>query len=113
MKILLLEDNMDIKKLIIQVLQNSGHTITWFESPVDLQGALEFDLVIIDNQMPGMTGIEFLRALRAKGNSIPVIMQTSDTDYDLVQEVRGPLKSKFISKSHLIDLEDEIEKLAS
>jgi DNA-binding NtrC family response regulator len=42
----------------------------------DLLGREEFDLVLLDNKMPGMSGIEFLTTLRQRNLGVPVILMT-------------------------------------
>ena len=46
----------------------------------------QFDLVITDWDMPGLTGLEVLKAIRAKGSKVPVIMVTATAEKEMVVE---------------------------
>lgn len=77
MKILVVEDDPKISAFISKGLKESGY-IT--ETAMDGIEALEhldtgsFDLIVLDIMMPRMNGIDFLREIRAKGMSTPVII---------------------------------------
>ena len=82
MNILVAEDDRDIADLIAHYLQRSGWTPHIFTSGDEaLAGARKqaFDLVILDVMLPGMSGLEVCRALRAHPatNAIPIIMVTA------------------------------------
>jgi two-component system, cell cycle response regulator DivK len=80
--ILIVEDNEKNMKLVRDVLQAKGYqtmeAVTG-EEGVRLGLELKPDLVLMDIQLPGITGIEALRQLRANGDtaSIPVIAVTA------------------------------------
>src|SRR5262249_20610347 len=42
----------------------------------------EFDVVLLDNKMPGMSGIDFLEARQQRGLQVPVILMTGHTTTD-------------------------------
>src|SRR5579863_2433488 len=44
----------------------------------DLLSRTEYDVVLLDNKLPGMTGIEFLAALEQNKIRVPVILMTGD-----------------------------------
>ena len=82
MNILVAEDDRDIADLIAHYLQRSGWTPHMFTSGDEaLAGARKhgFDLVILDVMLPGMSGLEVCRALRADAatDAIPIIMVTA------------------------------------
>lgn len=78
-KILVAEDDVQCAELIGMFLERAQHV---FESVCDGQEALDrlklysYDLVILDWNLPGLTGVEVLRAYRARGGSVPVLMLT-------------------------------------
>ncbi len=83
-KILVVEDDLNIKQLVIFKLKNSGFTVATAGNGVE---ALEFlksnsvDLIITDVMMPLMTGKELIIALKQNPatKAIPTIMLTSRT----------------------------------
>ena len=86
--ILVAEDQVDIRDLIVLNLQQAGYEVT----PVaDGRAALAkeqqraSDLLILDLMMPGLDGLEVCKALRARGRSTPILMLTAkSTELDRV-----------------------------
>jgi two-component system chemotaxis response regulator CheY len=40
----------------------------------------QFDAVVVDWQMPGMTGLDFTRSIRLAGSNVPILMVTAQSD---------------------------------
>jgi DNA-binding response OmpR family regulator len=81
--ILIVEDEINLARLIELELQLEGYTVTVaHDGLTGLTQARESppDLLILDWMMPGMTGIEICRRLRATGNKAPVILLTAKDD---------------------------------
>lgn len=79
-KILIVEDEPRIAAFVCRGLEFAGYETTIVEDGAEgLEAALsgEVDLVLLDVGLPTMDGFEVLRALRAAGSSIPVIMLTA------------------------------------
>jgi len=70
MRVLVAEDNEDLRLLVELMLQSAGHTCALVGSGreawelLNRQGE-KFDLIVSDNSMPEMTGVELLRRVRA------------------------------------------------
>jgi CheY-like chemotaxis protein len=84
---LVVDDNPDITGLLAAVLRHSGYTVSCAHSAQDaLDAALarHFDLVVSDIGMPGMTGHDLARVLRAmpEYRSIPMVAVTGFDMYD-------------------------------
>jgi DNA-binding response OmpR family regulator len=82
MKVLVVEDDVDIQDLVISLLSRVGYdVIVRGTGEAGLTAALtqQPDLVILDWMMPGMSGVEVCRALRAdaRATNITVLMLTS------------------------------------
>ncbi|MGH9395793.1 MAG: ATP-binding protein [Terriglobia bacterium] len=84
LNILLAEDNPVNQRLSIRLLEKRGHTVSIAQTGQEalaLLGRADFDLVLMDVQMPGMDGFEATAAIREKesktGRHIPVIAMTA------------------------------------
>ncbi|HEY6617183.1 MAG TPA: response regulator, partial [Vicinamibacterales bacterium] len=82
MNILVAEDDRDIADLIAHYVERSGwtpHTVGSGDDALARARKQPFDLVILDVMLPGMSGLEVCRALRADSvtNAIPIIMVTA------------------------------------
>ncbi|MDA3927091.1 MAG: response regulator transcription factor [Kiritimatiellae bacterium] len=89
-KILVVEDEADIRELMRYNLEREGYQVSECESAEDARVALETqspDLILLDLMLPGTDGFAFCRKLRAwdKTARIPVIMVTArNEDADIV-----------------------------
>jgi DNA-binding response OmpR family regulator len=87
-RILVAEDQTDIRNLLALNLRGAGYAVT--EAPDGLQAlALQTeapnDLLILDLMMPGMDGLDLCKTLRARGTSTPILMLTAkSTELDRV-----------------------------
>lgn len=102
MKILSIDDNKNSLLIIESYTQPLSLDIDSFD---DSQKALlscenkEYDLVLLDYMMPGMNGLEFLRAFRKNNSDVPVIMLTAvDDDVDLQIEALQQGANDFLTK---------------
>lgn len=82
MKVLIVEDDVDIQDFVVDLLGRAGYdVIAASDGKAGLAAALTQlpDLVILDWMMPELTGVEVCRAMRAdiRGNTIPILLLTS------------------------------------
>ncbi len=78
-KILLIDDDADLAHYLQLELEGQGHSVRCLERAdrgPEVLAQEAFELVLLDNKMPGMSGIEFLAALQQRGLGIPVILMT-------------------------------------
>ncbi|WP_235905873.1 response regulator transcription factor [Pseudooceanicola pacificus] len=82
---LLVEDNDDLAETIIDRLRSEGHSIDR-ESNGDQANSLlrhaQFDIVLLDINLPGRSGYEVLRSMRARDDQTPVIILTARSQID-------------------------------
>ena len=78
-RILVVEDDPDILQLNTAALIQSGYLVETAANGGTAWDLLQldgFDLLVTDNEMPGITGVELLKKLRAARMVLPVIMAT-------------------------------------
>ncbi len=83
--ILLIDDDADLSRFLLLSLEQQGHRVACLERAErgpEILGQQAFDLVLLDNKMPGMSGIEFLAALQRRGLGVPVILMTGHATTD-------------------------------
>ncbi len=83
--ILVVDDEVSLGKLLGEVLDANGYRATVYANPRAALEAFrtfpdEFDAVITDQTMPGMTGVELVRELLALRPHLPVIMASGYSD---------------------------------
>ena len=84
-KILIAEDDRELRQLFQHVLLKNGYTVKGVSDGQEALDALEkdyYDLIISDIMMPNMDGYELVRSLRDAGDSIPVLMVTAKDAFD-------------------------------
>lgn len=80
MRILLVEDEEKVSRFIVRGLKAEGHAI---DAASDGTEGMEFfrgcdyDLVILDLNLPGISGTDVLRSIRAKNTHVPVLILTA------------------------------------
>lgn len=85
MKVLVIEDDPTDSKLMVAVLQMSGHLVHASMSAEDALGAVvteKPDVIMLDLRLPGMDGLAFIRQLKANGGTshIPIVAVTAYPD---------------------------------
>jgi two-component system chemotaxis response regulator CheY len=92
MRVLVVDDSSTMRRIIINTLAKLGHQ-ECVEASNGLEGLeraadTRLDLVITDWNMPGMSGLEFIRTLRARGDAprVPVLMVTTNAAQDEIVE---------------------------
>jgi CheY-like chemotaxis protein len=79
-RILVVDDNSDTRQLSADVLAGSGYDVEAVKDGAAGWEALQadhYDLVITDNKMPRMTGLEMIEKLRSARSPVPVVMATT------------------------------------
>ena len=85
LKILIAEDDSELRQLFSHVLQKNGYEVQVVSNGKEAMHALEkeyFDLIISDIMMPVMDGFMLVQKLREKGNQTPVMMITARDAFD-------------------------------
>ncbi len=101
MKILWIDDEIDLLKPFIYLLQQEGYdvkTATSGEDGVKLVSQEVFDLVFLDEIMPGVDGLEVLRKIKNENSQQLVVMVTKSEEEDLMKKAYGGWVDDYITK---------------
>ena len=86
--ILVVDDDEDIRESLHRLLTGDGYRVTTAESGEEglatLRDTPGIQLVISDHNMPGMSGIEFLKLVRSRHPAVMRVMLTADPDPETV-----------------------------
>ena len=102
-KILIIEDEEPIRRVLVRILKEEDHSFEIYEAPdgkkgLDLLKNESFDLVLCDIKMPKVDGIELLQRTRKNNSSIPFIMLTGHGNIETAVESMKLGAYDFISK---------------
>lgn len=85
LKILIAEDDRELRQLFSHVLMKNGYTVKGVSNGKEALDAMDndyYDLIISDIMMPVMDGYELVRELRDNSNTTPVMMITAKDAFD-------------------------------
>jgi DNA-binding response OmpR family regulator len=87
-RILVAEDQADIRDLIVLNLQQAGYEVAAVadgQAALDSEAGTTSDLLVLDLMMPRLDGLDVCKALRARGRATPILMLTAkSTELDRV-----------------------------
>lgn len=115
MKVLLLEDDMILSEIITEYLETLDYEVCVTYNGVEAEGlvyAQKFDLLLLDVNVPGLNGFEFLKSLRGTGDKTPALFITSLHDSSDVLEGFDAGCDDYLKKPFdLVELEARIENI--
>ena len=80
MRILLVEDEPNLGAAVQEHVRQAGHAVDWFQrlEPADMAiRTVAYDALLLDLHLPDGKGLDFLRALRARQDALPVVILTA------------------------------------
>ncbi len=115
MKVLVADDSGVMRKIIIRSLNAVG--VTDVVEAADGQDgwtkfqAEPFDFVLTDWNMPEMTGLEFLKAIRGSGSTVPVIMVTTEGEKaKVIEAIQAGVTDYLCKPFEAEELRDKLDK---
>ena len=99
--ILWADDEIDLLKPHILFLKSKGYDVTTVNNgrdALDLVADRDFDLVILDENMPGLTGLETLTLIKQTAPLVPVIMITKSEEENIMNQAIGSKISDYLIK---------------
>ncbi|CAM4057540.1 response regulator [Flavobacterium antarcticum] len=100
-KILWVDDEIDLLKPHILFLEKKNYNVTTCNNgrdAVDIFDEGDFDIVFLDENMPGMSGLETLQEMKEKKSSTPVIMITKSEEEYIMEEAIGSKIADYLIK---------------
>src|SRR6201982_3810743 len=93
------DDEIDLLKPHILFLKEKGydvHTATSGDEAVEQVEKNNYSVVLLDENMPGLSGLETLNRLKAKHSDLPVIMITKSEEEHLMEDAIGSKISDYL-----------------
>lgn len=101
MRILIVDDDLAFRKSTKKLLENTGWSVETAASPedaLDLLRRTDFDIILSDLVMPGMSGVDLLKRLRREDPEIPLIMITGHGSIDSAVEAMKAGAADYLTK---------------
>ena len=115
-RVLLVDDQRDILKLLHSTLDTLAHELEIIEAPSGEEALLEtsrskIDLLVADYRLPGITGVELMHKIRAQSPDVRVILVTGMTDRKARDEIlNAGAVAVFDKPISLTDFLDAVER---
>ena len=100
-KILWVDDEIDLLKPHILFLEKKNYNVSTCKSGTEALDILDeenFDIVFLDENMPGLTGLETLHEIKEKKDSLPVVMITKSEEEYIMEEAIGNKIADYLIK---------------
>lgn len=88
-KVLLIEDDFFVNDIYTRNFKKRGYQVTSAlsgEAGITATQTEKYDLVLLDIMMPGKTGLEVLKELKASSPSLPIVLFTNLAQTAIIQE---------------------------
>ena len=111
-RLLVVDDEEDLRVMLFEALADLGWQASGAENgerALKILAVEQYDVVLLDFRMPGLTGAEVYQRLRASGNDIPVILMTAARHIEDIAQSLGV--ARFVGKP--FDLDELIEAVQS
>lgn len=114
-KIILAEDDDDMRRFLVKALEKAGHHVTAFGEGASAFEEIKqttFDLLLTDIVMPEMDGIELARRAADLDPHLKIMFITGFAAVALHPDSKAPKDAKVLSKPfHLRDLVNEVDRM--
>ena len=114
-KIILAEDDGDMRRFLVKALQNAGYEVISFDNGLSAYQRLReepFELLLTDIVMPEMDGIELARRASELDPDIKIMFITGFAAVALNSDSTAPKNAKVLSQPvHLRELVSEVQKM--
>jgi len=117
-RVLLVDDHPGVRRMVAALLREAG--CEHIEEAADGQGALArlekatYDLLLIDQDLSGMTGIDLLKVIRgsARTQSLPVLLVAAEAGREqMIEAAKAGLNGYILKPFGVEDLKGRIERI--
>lgn len=110
-RVLVVDDERIVARVLARVLESAGHEVQSCFDGTEALGLLErsqFDVILSDISMPGLDGIELLRAVRSRDLDLPVVLITgapsmhsaiNAVEYGALRYLQKPVESAVLCQT--------------
>lgn len=117
-QILWVDDEIDLLKPHIMFLEDRGYAVDTINNgteALDMVDDKRYDLIFLDENMPGMDGLETLKRVKSIDNSIPVVMITKSEEESIMEDAIGSQIADYLikpvnPKQILLSIKKNLEK---
>ena len=100
-KLLWVDDEIELLKAHLIFLEKKGYDVTTVSNgtdAIDLCREQSFDLVLLDEQMPGLSGLETLQRIKQIAPATPVVMVTKSEEENIMEQAIGQKIADYLIK---------------
>jgi len=100
-QILWADDEIDLLKPHIMFLENKGYEVTTTTNgrdAIDLVKSKQYDIIFLDENMPGLSGLETLMQIKNIRSTVPVVMITKNEAEEIMEEAIGGKIADYLIK---------------
>jgi CheY-like chemotaxis protein len=114
MRVMVVDDALTVRMLAEMLLKQAGYDVVTAadgRSALTLAAATVIDVVVLDVEMPGMSGLDTCRQLRAQGLRTPVILLTTSNErgeLSTLEPFTSTLKKPFVPEALLASIADAL-----
>lgn len=112
-KLLVADDEKNLRELYRMELEAEGYEVETAANATEVLGKLEtsdYDVIVLDIQMPGMSGIDLLQKIMARDKRQPVILNTAYPSYR-DNFMTWPAEAYVVKSSNTTELKQAIKKV--
>ena len=103
----IVDDDRSVRDALARLLVSCGYTVLRFSSAEDyLARGSDVDCLVLDVQLPGLSGLDLANHLRVLDRTVPVVFITGQTDrrlHDAVRATARPWLQKPFDEHGLLD----------
>lgn len=100
-KLLWVDDEIELLRAHILFLETKGYQVVKASNgadAIDLVHQQNFDLILLDEHMPGLSGLQILTSIKQAQPSVPVVMVTKSEEEDIMEQAIGSQIADYLIK---------------